>query len=59
VAPGSYLSGGHTPAHTWRLSPASVLGTPLRTRGAWATCLGAWHTPAHTWRLGMPRLNYP
>jgi len=35
-------------AHTWRLSPTSVLST----RGDGASCLGAGHSAVHTWRLG-------
>jgi len=59
VALGSCLSVGHTPAHMWRLGPASMQSTTLRARGAWAVCLGAWHTLTHTWCLDTPIPNYP
>jgi len=40
---------GYTHPHMWRLGPASVLGTTLRPRGAWAACLkltrAAWVLP--------------
>jgi len=49
VAFGLMSGAGYTHPRMWRLGPASVLGTTLRPRGAWAACLkltrAAWVLP--------------
>jgi len=47
MALGSCLNAGHTPTHTWRLSLASMLGTPLSTRDILLP----------TWGLGIPQCS--